>query len=235
MSSIALITSTPVESKELRCKIVPRQKEETKTIFEGKLHGKNIVFTHCGVGKVNAAHSTTLMLENYDIGFLVLFGIGGAYTPQKLGDIAVAESENYGEEGVFTKEGWRPMEFMGLPLLKNGKEYYNTFPMEAELSKLAAKASKDCGFNVISGNFITVSQCSGTRERGVILRERFGGLCENMEGAAVAHLCAFYRVPMIEIRGISNMVEDRDLEKWDIVKAASNCSKAVIELVRRLK
>ncbi len=235
MSSIALITSTPVESKELRGKIVPRPKEETKTIFEGKLHGKNIFFTHCGVGKANAAHSATLMLENYDIGFLVLFGIGGAYTPQKIGDIAVAESENYGEEGVATKKGWRSMEFIGLPLLKDGKEYYNTFPMDTELSKLAVKASKDCGFNVISGNFITVSQCSGTHERGEMLRKRFNGLCENMEGAAVAHLCTYYRVPMIEIRGISNMVEDRDLGKWDLVKAASNCSKAVIELVRRLK
>ncbi|NJD77547.1 MAG: futalosine hydrolase [Candidatus Methanoperedens sp.] len=235
MSSIALITSTPVESKELRCKIVPQPKEATKTIFEGKLHGKNVVFTHCGIGKANAAHSTTLVLENYDIDFLILFGIGGAYTLQKTGDIAVAESENYAEEGVSTKEGWRSMEFMGLPLLKNEKEYYNTFPLEAELSNLAIKASKDCGFNVMSGDFITVSQCSGTRESGEVLRKRFSGLCENMEGAAVAHLCAFYRIPMIEIRGISNMVKDRDLGKWDIDKAASNCSKAVIELVRRLK
>jgi hypothetical protein len=39
---------------------------------------------------------------------------------------------------------------------------------------------------------------------------------------------------MIEIRGISNIIEDRDLKKWNIPLAVSNCSKAVNEIVRRL-
>src|SRR3972149_9520083 len=108
--NLALIVPTPSESKELRREIKPHPKEELKTIFEGELQQNQIVFTHCGVGKVNAAHSTTLILENYDIDILILFGIGGAYSGL-VGDIAVAESENYGEEGVITKEGWRSMEF----------------------------------------------------------------------------------------------------------------------------
>jgi len=104
--------------------------------------------------------------------------------------------------------------------------------MDMGLVRLAVSASKDCGFNVASGNFVTVSQCSGTRKSGEILKKRFSGICENMEGAAVAHICALYIVPMVEVRGISNIIED---QKWDIEKAASNCNKAVVELVRRLK
>ncbi len=235
MSDIALITPTPVESNELRCKLNPKPQEELKTIFERELHGKSIIFTHCGVGKVNAAHSTTLILENYIVDFLVLFGIAGTYTSLKIGDIVVTESENYGEEGVLTKEGWKSMEITGFPLLKNEKEYNNTFTMDAELISLAVKASEYCGFNVSSGNFVTVSQCSGTCESAETLKKRFNGICENMEGAAVAHVCALYRVPMIEMRGISNIIEDRELKKWNIKKAASNCNKAVIELIKRLK
>jgi len=127
------------------------------------------------------------------------------------------------------------MEYIGLPLLKNGMEYYNTFPMDMELVQLAKKASKDAGFNVRSGNFITVSQCSGTLGSGELLRERFNGICENMEGAAVAHICALYKIPVVEIRGISNIIEKRDLRKWNIRKAASNCNKAVMELIKGLK
>ncbi len=232
--NLALIVPTPAESKELRREINPHPKEELKIFFEGELQQNHFVFTHCGVGKVNAAHSTTLIFENYDIDILILFGIGGAYSGS-VGDIAVAESENYGEEGVITKEGWRSMEFMELPLLKKDKEYYNTFPLDIKLKETAIKASKASGLKVISGNFVTVSQCSGTRESGEIMMKRFNGICENMEGAAVAHLCALYDIPMIEIRGISNIIEDRDLKKWNIKQASSNCNKAVIELIRRLK
>lgn len=231
----ALIVPTPLEVKELRHRIVPQPKEELKIVYEGELHGCPVIFTQSGAGKVNAAHSTTLILENYDVDLLILFGIAGAYSQLKIGDIAVAESENYGEEGVLTKEGWKSMEFTGLPFLKKEKEYYNTFPTDTGLVKLAMQASREAGFNAVSGNFVTVSQCSGTGESGEILRKRFNGVCENMEGAAVVHICALYDIPMVEIRGISNIIEERDMEKWNIPLAVSNCNKTVIELVRRLK
>ncbi len=233
MSNIALIAPTPLEAKELRLKINPQPKEDLKTIFEGELHGKTIIFTHCGVGKVNAAHSTTLMLENYNIDILILFGIGGAYEPLKLGDIVVAENENYGEEGALTKEGWKSMEFISFPLLKNEKKYYNTFPMDMDLVRRTVKVSKDLGFNVKSGNFVTVSQCSRTSESGEVLKKRFNGICENMEGAAVAHICTLYKIPMIEMRSISNIIEDG--KQWDMDRAASNCNKAIVEFVKRFK
>lgn len=127
------------------------------------------------------------------------------------------------------------MEFLDFPLLKKETEYFNTFQLNAHLAKCAADASMECGFNVRTGNFVTVSQCSGTHESGELMKKRFNGLCENMEGAAAAHICAMYGVPMAEIRGISNIIEDRDRKKWDIEGAAANCNKAVIELVRRLK
>lgn len=75
----------------------------------------------------------------------------------------------------------------------------------------------------------------GTSENGKLMRRRFDGICENMEGAAAAHICAMYGVPMVEVRGISNIIEDRDLKKWEINRAALNCNKVVMELVRRLK
>ncbi len=235
--TLALIAATPVESKEIRYEIRPVPGDELKTILEGEIEGKSVIFTTSGVGKVNAAHSTTVILEKYEVDVLILFGIGGAYPDSglKIGDIAVAESENYGEEGVMTKEGWSRMEFTGFPLLKKEKGYYNTFPLDTKLAQIAVKASKDCGFDTKQGNFVTVSQCSGTRESGEIIRQRFDGLCENMEGAAAAHICAMYGVPMVEVRGISNIIEDREMKKWDIDRAALNCNKVVMELVRRLK
>ncbi len=231
---IALIAPTPPETGELGREIRPQPDEKLKIISECELHGKSIIFTHCGVGKVNAAHSATLILENYNVNLMILFGVGGGYKGARIGDVAVAQSENYAEEGVLTEEGWKSMEFTGFPLLKNEKEYFNTFQMDSILSQLAAKASGDLGFNAAYGNFITVSQCSGTRESGELLKNRFNGICENMEGAAVAHICAMYGIPVIEIRGISNIIENRDPKKWNIPLAVSNCNKVVSELVKRI-
>lgn len=234
MQNIALIAPTPVESRKLCQGIEPLPDGAEGVISKGSLFGKSITFSHCGIGKVNAAHSTTLLLEDQRPEILILFGIGGAYTKAGIGDVVIAVSENYGEEGVMTPVGWKSMEFTGFPLLKNDLEYFNTFELDGKLSKLAFEATRDTGLKVHSGNFITVSQCSGTRKTGEIIRERFNGICENMEGAAVAHICAKYKVPMIEIRGISNIIEDRDLNKWNIPLAISNCTKAVNEIVRRL-
>jgi len=234
MPKIALIAPTSLESRDLRCEIKPLPGIEQGVVSKGYLHGKPIVFCHCGVGKVNAAHSTTLVLEKNKIDYLILFGIGGAYLDAQAGQVVIAESENYGEEGVITGEGWKSMEFTGFALMKNDVEYFNNFPMDSKLMKLAINASKDVSLNAVSGNFVTVSQCSGTIISGEILQKRFNGLCENMEGAAVANICAMYGIPMIEIRGISNVIEDRDMKKWNIPLAASNCNKVVSELVRRL-
>lgn len=234
MHNIALIAPTPIESRELRPCIKPLPAGAEGVISKRFFHGRPILFSHCGIGKVNAAHSVTLLLEEQKPDILILFGIGGAYAQAGVGDVVIAVSENYGEEGVMTPDGWKPMEFTGFPLLKNDLEYFNTFAMDRKLSQLAIKASKNIGLNVHSGNFITVSQCSGTQKTGEIIAKRFNGICENMEGAAVAHICAKYKVPMIEIRGISNIIEDRDLKKWNIPLAVSNCSKAVNEVFRRL-
>jgi futalosine hydrolase len=232
--NLALIAPTPPETVELGHEIRPQPDAGLKIISNCELHGKSIIFTHCGIGKVNAAHSATLMLENYNVDLMILFGIGGGYKGARVGDVAVALSENYAEEGILTEDGWKSMEFTGFPLLKNGKEYFNTFPMDSDLSQLAVKVSGDLGFNAAYGNFITVSQCSGTRESGELLKNRFNGICENMEGAAVAHICAMYGIPIVEIRGISNIIEKRKTKKWNIPLAVSNCNKVVSEFVKRI-
>jgi futalosine hydrolase len=85
---------------------------------------------------------------------------------------------------------------------------------------------------MIFGPFITVSTCSGSKNTARMMYRRFHGICENMEGAAFAHICALYEVPIIEIRGISNIVGDRN--NWEKDEASSRCQRMVSELVRRI-
>lgn len=233
---IGLISSIPEEGK----KIVREIKKPDvfvsphRRIIRGQIYNKDVTYMTSGIGKTNAAHATTILIEKFSPELVILFGVGGAYPSAGLevGDIAIAGKEIYGDEGVLTKKGFQDAELIGIPLLKKGRrKYFNEFPLDKNLIKHVTRYSS---LVTKSGTFITVSTCTGTRKRALELRKRYGAICENMEGAAVAHICAIYGVPMLEIRGISNIVEGRDKNKWDIRLAAENCQKAVMEMFKEI-
>ncbi len=72
---------------------------------------------------------------------------------------------------------------------------------------------------------------SALEARAKELEERYHALCENMEGAAAAQVAELHGAPWLEVRGISNIVEDRDLKKWDIPRAAQNVQQAVLQIL----
>jgi futalosine hydrolase len=240
---IALMSSVPEEGKLFARQLKKESVVAGKPLYVGRIHGEEVVYIISGMGKTNAAHATTLLLEKFSPDTLILFGVGGAYPSSglRIGDIAVAEKELYGDEGVMTEDGFQGTEFIGIPLAtKGGRKYYNEFPLDKELvgkalGSLAPAAQPSAGsIAAAAGRFVTVSTCTGTRKRALELQKRFGAICENMEGAAVAHICALYGTPLIEIRGISNIVGVRDRAKWDIRLAAENCQRVVMEVLKGL-
>jgi len=165
-------------------------------------------------------------------------GIGGAYPSSglKIGDVAIAEKEIYGDEGVMLKDGFYGIDLIGMPLLqKSRKKYFNEFALDRYLVEKAVSAASRFTLHASrKGCFLTLSTCTGTKKRALELERRFGAICENMEGAAIAHICTLYGISLIEMRGVSNIVEDRDLSKWNITLAAENCQKAALECIRAI-
>jgi futalosine hydrolase len=212
--------------------------------YRGRIEGVEIVYSLSGIGKANAAHASTVLIRDYSPDLIINFGAGGAYPASGLavGDIMVAEAEIYADEGVLDADGFHGTEYIGIPVLRKGrKKYYNEFVFDRRLTERAVRSAgricRDLSGHpeVKSGKFVTVSTCTGTRKRAAELQKKWGAICENMEGAAVAHICAFYKIPLIEIRGVSNIVEDRDTAKWDLELASRNCCMAVLELLKAAK
>jgi futalosine hydrolase len=206
-----------------------------KSVILGRLAGRDIGLSVGGMGKVNAAHAATLLLTHANPEALIVFGIGGAYPSSgaKAGDLALATEEVAGDEGVLTPDGFKDTTYIGIPLVKTAAAMiYNTFPASEALREKAHQAlSSRPGIRLHSGTFITLSTCTGTSARAKELEARYHGLCENMEGAAAAQVAALHAVPWLEVRGISNLVEDRDLRAWDIPGAALVAQKAVSHIL----
>jgi futalosine hydrolase len=183
------------------------------------------------MGKTNAAHGATALLESRPVRGVLGFGVGGAYPGSglALGDVALASRAVYGDEGVAAPDGWIDTEGIGIPLVER---WFNAFDADAARVEAARHALDAAGIAARIGPFVTVSACSGTDARGVELAERFGGLVEGMEGAALAHVATLYDVPFLELRAISNAVEDRDLSRWRLHDAADAAQRAVRVVVR---
>jgi len=191
-----------------------------------------------GIGAVNTAYALTQYLAAKPKPSLVIqTGIAGAYVPAGIavGSVLLADTEIYGDLGVLTPDGWRPMEEIGIPLVEataSRPARFNYFPLDAAL---VARAASAAGALVArTGKFLTLSQVTGVRALGDALHERFGALCESMEGAAAAHVCALHDVPFLEVRGISNLVEDRDRGKWRIKEAADAAQAVTLRLIENL-
>ena len=238
MRLIAIISSMPFESGFiLSCmKKTRRYAVAGKSVHKGQLSGVNVVLVNSGMGKVNAAHAATCIIEKYPVSAMINIGVGGGYPGSglKTGDVALASREIYGDEGVIDSGGWGGLEHIGIPLVQDGKKkYFNEYPLTLPARSFFKGRSRMSrgNYKIRSGNFVTVSAVSGTKKRARELEARFHAVCENMEGAAIAQVCTLYKIPVCEIRGISNIAGSRDKRTWDLQTASEHCQKFIVDII----
>ena len=233
---IALIAAVPLETNLLRRSLSPCEVRNCggRDLFLGTRSGLSVALLHSGIGKANAAAATSSLLGFYRPSAVIVVGCGGAFPGSGLqvGDLALASEEIYGDEGVLAPDGFLDMEAIHLPLVqRNGHSFFNRYPSSPLLLEKARASLAGAFPTTACGPFVTVSTCSGTLAGGIELARRTNGICENMEGAAVAQVCAMHNIPFLEIRGISNLVEDRDTSRWNIKGGAEIAQRAVQEIL----
>lgn len=205
--------------------------------IEGTIGALRVVVSAGGVGKVNAAAAAAVMIDRYQPQLVINTGCAGAYVGSGLsiGNLVVASEEVLADDGVVVADGWQDLRYMNLPSVdQGGRRHYNTLPLSRHASEKAMQLADCYGVVLLRGRCATVSTCSGTRQRGEELALRWNVVAESMEGAAVAQVCLRCGVDCLEIRGISNQVEERDLEKWDIARAVEASQRFVLKYLEEL-
>ncbi len=191
-----------------------------------------------GVGKASAAATAATLIERHSPEMVIITGCGGAYPGSGLsvGDLAVASDEILGDEGVCTTDGWHDLRYMNLPVQTRGAlSYFNSIPLSRHAAEKSLRLAESFGIHLSRGRFVTVSTCSGTTARGMELARLHQAICENMEGAAIALTALRYGIPCLEIRGISNLVEDRNISAWDIPAAVEKSQRFLVKIIEDLQ
>ncbi|MBN4059926.1 futalosine hydrolase [Desulfotalea psychrophila] len=188
-----------------------------------------------GVGVVETVLTLSRFLEQHEnkgtIRGVLNFGVAGAYLCDNKGsadllDICLAEREVFGDFGICHADSIEP--------LAEHLVHRTSYNLDVELFNKAYTLLSKQTSPVRVGNFVTVCGVSGTKSRGNFLCSQYNGLCENMEGAAVARVCEEFNLPLLEVRTISNFVEDRDLSRWKLSEACTLAGKAAAILLKGL-
>jgi len=187
----------------------------------------------CGVGVVETTLSLSRLLEQRKGEFdtVLHFGVGGAYIAKSgqganLLDICLAKEELFGDFGICHNDH--------IEMLPEDLIHTSRYSLDSKLLKqcIDVLAKRDIAFR--QGAFVTVAGVSATARRGAMLYNQHNGLCENMEGAAVARVCEAFSLPLLEMRCISNYVEDRDLSSWKLQEACQGAAVCMATFLQEL-
>jgi futalosine hydrolase len=239
MKSVVIIAAVPVEVELLEKALEHsgRVKSGGFEYVEGAIGNLRVVVCAGGVGKINAAAAAAIMIDRFQPQLVINTGCAGAYIGSGLvvGNLVVAGEEVLADDGVATADGWKDLRYMDLPSVVNvGGNCFNLLPLSRYAAEKAMQLADYCGVSLILGRVATVSTCSGTSQYGSELSGRWNAVVENMEGAAVAQVCLRCGIDCLEIRGISNMVEERDLKKWDIPRAVEAAQHFVLKYLEEM-
>ncbi|RME04147.1 MAG: futalosine hydrolase [Bacteroidetes bacterium] len=220
---VLIVSATPFElaplMKLLESQGVPRE----QSIFYGLLEIQTLI---TGVGSTATAFALghTFAKQKFDLA--IQAGIGGAFDPEvRLGTVFNVVSEQFGDLGVEEADG-SFTDVFELELVQGAAPPFT----EGKLLNPAGEA----GF-LPSAKGLTVNKVHGSGKSIAAIRKKYDADIESMEGAAFFYACLLASQPFLELRSISNHVEPRNRENWDLPKAIDELNKTLIELLDTIK
>ncbi len=231
------------------------------TFIQGKIasnsKGENPTLTICvaGMGKSAAAAAAQALIIESNPQVLIFSGIAGALNPRlNVGDIVIGKKLHYLETNT--------------QIIAECAPYKSVFESDPKLCDLAAKEAQLLGFRLeksleesssvagdlssdfkqnesnvnsaayVCGNIATSDQFNTDPDILDVVRATVFGDCEEMEGAAAAHIVAKNGVPFLAIRSMSNRCgesyESVDSHKDDLVLAANKAGLLTLRVLKAL-
>ena len=168
------------------------------TLHRGLLDGLEVLITVGGIGKVNAAMTSTYLLMAGATQVVFTGVAGGVHPSLVVGDIVVS-SDCVQHDVDVTALGYRLGEIPGEVL---------SWPADERLQALALEAAREVqGVNVTGGRVVSGDVFVASPDKVAWLWQTFGAACAEMEGAAVAQVCARHGVPYVVVRSVSDTAD----------------------------
>ena len=228
--TIALIGAMPPEISLLQESLQNLRSEHLADfdIYCGEYAGKNVVLALSGIGKVNAALSTALVLQ-YRPDFVINTGsAGGLGSGLKVGDVVIGTQTAHHDVDV-TAFGYAIGHVPRMPAR------FESDPALCAAAEKAAAAFEHAA--VHHGLIVSGDQFVHSSESVAEVRRHFpDAQAVEMEAAAIAQSCHRFGVPFVVVRAISDLAdEEADTSFETFLKTASvHSAKMVLQLIEAL-
>lgn len=193
------------------------------TYYAGEMEGKSVVLCKSGVGKVNAAVTTQILIDQFQVDRVIFTGVAGALHPDlNIGDIVVSTDCVQHDIDV-TPLGFVPGQ---IPFTEQW-----IWKADEQLMEMAIEAGKElaAGVQVMSGRILSGDQFVASREKVQWLYEQFDARCTEMEGASVGQVCSMNQVPFVVVRSMSDKADgSAHVNFTEFTKLASERSYAIV-------
>ncbi len=222
---IAIIGAMDEEVAILREKIENRQETTVagSVFYTGTLGGYDVILLKSGIGKVNAAISTTILMLQFKPDYVVNTGsAGGHLKTLNVGDIVISSEVRHHDVDV-TAFDYEYGQVPGLPA---------AFKADEKLMELAEKSAEGItDVQVVTGLIATGDSFMNDPERVSFVSQKFGDLyAVEMEAAAVAQACHQFDVPFVVIRALSDIAgKESDVSFEQFLQTAAVNSSSVVE------
>lgn len=230
MKKVGIIAAVTEEVEAIKQR-VKNIKESTLlglNIIEGRLGKSEVILVKCGVGKVNAARTTQILIDKFDIEYIINIGSAGSINDEvEYGDIVIGK--------------YLVQHDFDITAFGHEKGYISNIGVKLESDKklvkrceYAIKQNIDDTYKIIVGTIATGDIFCTSIKMKEKIRQKFNADCVEMEGAAIAQTCFLSGIPYIVIRSISDSPNEKNhLEFNEYLELASKRCADFIEILQK--
>lgn len=220
---ITIVAATRLEIAPIiqHYSLISNEKEGFMSNDSGSIH---VLIT--GMGMLNTAAETAIYLSKNPRDIMIDAGIAGAFNRDiKIGEVCHVISETYGDFGVEDGDEFKDFFEMGfIDQHQDAFEYGLLKPYATEKFLINIQYLRQV-------SSITVNKVHGVENTIERIMKKYNADIENMEGLAFFYVCHKLNTPCLEIRSISNYVERRNKDNWDISLSVKNLNHQLIYMI----
>lgn len=230
MKKIGIIFAMEEELKELLkfLKITKEYNIFDLKFYEGTIHNVKCILVKSGVGKVNAARTTQILIDNINVDYIFNIGVaGGVSELLNVGDIVIGESlvqHDFDITAFDHEKGYIPE--IGVYIKSDEYLYTIANNVLRENNKI----------NILSGVIASGDIFCTEISMGQKINQKFNALCVEMEGASIAQICHLCHIPFLVLRSISDTPNNNNVITYEefLEKSSKNIAEEMCKIIEKI-
>lgn len=229
MKKVGIIFAMDEELKELLTHLTLEKTYEIFDLkfYEGIIHNIHCILVESGVGKVNAARTTQILIDNMKVDYIFNIGVaGGVDNKLNVLDVVIASElvqHDFDITAFNHEKGYIP----------NVGTYIKS---DEYLVRLANSCVRNTDYQVLTGVIASGDIFCTDVSMSSKINTKFKALCVEMEGASVAQVCFLNHIPFLVLRSISDTPNNENVITYEefLEKSSQNIASFMKNLLEKL-